>query len=78
MFNELSEKDSSVSIHERNLQALAIETYKISNGLSRPLMKDIFSISNKHSVSRDWKYLESWTKNMGSGTKCSKRDKWVR
>ena len=53
MFNELSEKDSSVSIHERNLQALAIETYKISNGLSRSLMKDIFSISNKHSVSRD-------------------------
>ena len=29
-FNELSEKDGSVSIHERNLQVLATEMYKIS------------------------------------------------
>ena len=44
-FNELLEKDGSVSIHERNLQVLATEMYKISNGLSTPLMKDIFSIN---------------------------------
>ena len=41
-FNELLEKDGSVSIHERNLQVLATEMYKISNGLSTPLMKDKF------------------------------------
>ena len=41
-FNELLEKDGSVSIHERNLHVLATEMYKISNGLSTPLMKDIF------------------------------------
>ena len=41
-FNELLEKDGSVSIHERNLQVLATEMYKISNGLSTPLIKDIF------------------------------------
>ena len=43
-FNELLEKDGSVSIHERNLQVLATEMHKISNGLSTPLMKDIFPI----------------------------------
>ena len=43
-FNDLLEKDGSVLIHERNLQALATEMYKIINGLSTPLMKDIFPI----------------------------------
>ena len=41
-FNDLLEKDGSVSIHERNLQVLAT---KISDGLSTPLMKDIFPIN---------------------------------
>ena len=44
-FNELLEKDDSVSILERILQVLATQMYKISNGLSTPLMKDIFLIS---------------------------------
>ena len=44
-FNELLEKDGFVSIHEQNVQVLATEMYKISNGLSTPLMKDIFSIN---------------------------------
>ena len=34
-FNELLEKDGSVSNHERNLQVLATEMYKLSKGLSR-------------------------------------------
>ena len=38
-FNELLEKDGSVSIHERNLQVLATEMHKINNGLPTPLMK---------------------------------------
>ena len=44
-FNELLEKDSSVSIHLRNLQVLATEMYKVSNELSTPIMRDIFSIN---------------------------------
>ena len=44
-FNELFEKDGSVSIYERNLYVLAPEMYKISNGLSTPFMKDIFPIN---------------------------------
>ena len=33
-FKILLEKDSSVSIHDRNIQCLATEMYKVSNGLS--------------------------------------------
>ena len=42
--NELLENDGSVSIEEQNLQVLLSEMHKISDGLSRPLIKDI---SNK-------------------------------
>ena len=50
-FNELLENDGSVSIHERNLQVLPTEMCKISNGLSTPLIKDIFPI-NKNRYNR--------------------------
>ena len=33
-FKELLEKDNSVSIHYRNIQALAIEMYKVANGMA--------------------------------------------
>ena len=32
--NELLEKDNSVSIHHKSLQALTIEMYEISNNIS--------------------------------------------
>ena len=44
-FNELLEQDGFVSIHERNLQFLATEMYKISNRLSTPVIEDIFPIN---------------------------------
>ena len=34
----LLEKDSSVSIHDKNIQCLATEMYKVSNGLSPPIV----------------------------------------
>ena len=43
-FNELLEKDGSVSIHIRNIQILATEMFKISKGLSPPIMENIFKI----------------------------------
>ena len=39
----LLEKDSSVSIHERNIQCLATEMYKVSNELSPPVVSNIFT-----------------------------------
>ena len=43
-FIKLLEKDNFVSIHQRNLQILAIEMFKVSNGLSPVLMNDIFKL----------------------------------
>ena len=43
-FRELLQKDNSVSIHERNIQNLAIELYKVLNGFSSELMSIIFPI----------------------------------
>ena len=46
-FTELSEKDVSVSIHKRNIQILAMEMYKISQGLSRPIMQNVFNFKSE-------------------------------
>ena len=41
-FNELLEKDNSVSIHHKNTQALATEMYKVSNNMSPTILNDFF------------------------------------
>ena len=43
-FNQLLEKDNSVTIHHRNIQALATEIYKTLNNLNPIFMKEIFSL----------------------------------
>ena len=40
-FNELLQKDNAVTIHQRNLQALATEIIKIKNDLSPEIMKEV-------------------------------------
>ena len=46
-FNELLLKDNSVSIDNRNIQALAIELYKIKNDISPEIMKDVFPLKEQ-------------------------------
>ena len=46
-FKELLEKDNYVSIHYRNLQALAIEMYKVANKMSPEIMNEIFQLREK-------------------------------
>ena len=46
-FKELLEKDNSASIHYRNIQALATEIYKVSNGVSPEIMNEIFQLREK-------------------------------
>ena len=47
---ELPEIDNSVSVHHRNIQILATELYKIVNGLSPDIVKDIFPLNNKFHI----------------------------
>ena len=42
-FKMLLEKDSSVSIQDKNIQCLATEMYNISNGPSPPVVSNIFT-----------------------------------
>ena len=48
-YEDLLEKDSSVSIHIQNLQTLAIELYKVVNAFSPDLMKDVFTFNSNSS-----------------------------
>ena len=48
-YEDLLEIDNSVSIHIRNLQAVAIELYKIVNGFSPEIMKDVFPFNTNSS-----------------------------
>ena len=46
-FIKLLEKGNSVSLHQRHLQILAIEMFKVSNGLSPVLTNDIFKLRDE-------------------------------
>ena len=47
-FQNLLEKDNSVTIHHRNIKILATETYKFLQGFSPPLMNEIFVERNNN------------------------------
>ena len=51
-FEGLLRKDNSFSIHERNIQSLAIEIYKFLNGLSPSFLNNVFhkNISNSYDL----------------------------
>ena len=44
LINHLLEKDDSVAIHHKNIQAVAIEIYKTMKNLNPAFMKEIFSL----------------------------------
>ena len=43
-FHDLLEKDRSVSVHHRNLRALATEMYRIYNGMAPEIVAEIFPL----------------------------------
>ena len=48
-FEELLIKDNSVTIHQRNIQLVAIEMFKVVKGLGPPIMKELidFDTTNR-------------------------------
>ena len=57
-FNELLEKDASVSIHMNNIQILATEMYKLINNLSPPTMNRVFKLNSdsRYNMRQIWQY----------------------
>ena len=48
-FEELLNKNNSVSIHDNNVHALAIEMYKVANSMSPEIMNEVFKLKgNPH------------------------------
>ena len=45
-FENLLNQDGSVSIHNKNLQTLAIEMFKVANGMSPNIVSEIFQQKN--------------------------------
>ena len=45
-FSELLDLDNSVTVHQKNLQVLVTEIYKVKNGIAREIMRDIFELQN--------------------------------
>ena len=47
-FEELLEKDSSASIHEKNIQILATKTCKVRKDMSPPQITELFARRDEH------------------------------
>ena len=47
-FEELLAKDSYVSVHHNTIHALAINMYKVANGISPEIMSEVFNL--RHTI----------------------------
>ena len=45
-FSELLDLDKSVTVHQKKLQVLVTEIYKVKNGIAPEFIKDIFKLQN--------------------------------
>ena len=45
-FQELLQRDNSVTIHQKNIQALAIMMYKVVSNIAPSIVSELFSYSN--------------------------------
>ena len=70
-FQELLEKDGSVTVHERNLQRLATEMFKIKNNISPEAMQELFiEKAYQHDIrqKRSWEMFNIRTVRYGTET----------
>jgi len=67
-FAELLKKDQSFTIHERNIQTLAIELYKTINNISPEIMNIVFPPNINKRYPRQNDFSTRNVKTVGSGT----------
>ena len=59
-FDDLLAKDNSFKIHQRNLQKLAIEIFKVKNGIAPTIMNSVFELNdNPYSLRNDMAFFKS-------------------
>ena len=51
-FEELLDKDKSLTFHNRNIHQVAIEMYKVKHDLSPPFLKDLFTVNSLNNFCR--------------------------
>ena len=57
-FEELLAKDNSVSVHRNNINALAIEMYKVANSVSPEIMNEVFKLRKEtHNLRHTTQFL---------------------
>ena len=75
-FEQLLQKGGSFTIHERNIQALAIELYKIINGISPDIMKQVLPLKDCNIYSSTIKSRNVHTVNIVTETISSTEPKY--
>ena len=67
-FEELLIKDNSVSVHQKNIQLLAIELYKVKNDIGPELLKDVFKLKDENRYCSKLPFETSNVKTVTYGT----------
>ena len=69
-FRNLLVKDNSVTIHERNIQTLAIELYKVLNNISPEIMSSVFPLKDniRYPTKNSFKTRNAHTVKYGTET----------
>ena len=67
-FTELLEKDNQATIHNRNIQLLAIELFKVKNGLPPPFTNELFVYKVQHYYDFKSEFKKKNVKKVYNGT----------
>ena len=67
-FKELLEKDNSVTVHQRNIQLVAIEMFKATKKLCPKIVQDLFTFNQNGDVNKTFLRPNVNNKNTGENT----------
>jgi predicted transport protein len=67
-FEELLEKDNSVTVHQRNIQLVAIEMFKATKDIGPRIVRDLFTLDHNENRDRNFSRPNINNKNTGENT----------